>query len=228
MKVHTFLISFFTAHFKRHETKKFRSSYILPPPTVIWGFIGAMFGVEREELNNFAKENNFAVGAELYDFKGLATEKATLMPWDKSNKVFIRTIEDFEFLIEPSFRVGIYAKNELIEGLKDRIEKRNFDFDIYGGISDCFLKDIKNEKDAKIVKKTDLRGMIPVNFTNGLTSGFSQITENSRIIKVLYLNTFFYQGFNVEFKAKNPLKTVNGIAVWNVDDVERFRKGDLD
>ncbi|HDH44624.1 MAG TPA: CRISPR-associated protein Cas5, partial [Thermococcus sp.] len=42
LKPHTFLISFFTAHFKRHETKKFRSTYIIPPPTAIWGIIGAM------------------------------------------------------------------------------------------------------------------------------------------------------------------------------------------
>jgi len=80
MKAHTFSISFFIAHFKRHETKKFRSSYFLPPPTVIWGIIGAIFGVEREALKEFAEENDLIVGAELCDFKGLATEKATLMP----------------------------------------------------------------------------------------------------------------------------------------------------
>ena len=110
MEAHTFLISFFTAHFKRHETKKFRSSYFLPPPTVIWGIIGEIFGVERENLAKFAKENNLIVGAELCNFKGLASEKATLMPWDKENRMFIRTVEDFEFLIEPHFRVGVYAK----------------------------------------------------------------------------------------------------------------------
>jgi len=225
MEAHTFSISFFTAHFKRHETKKFRSSYFLPPPTVIWGIIGAIFGVEREQLSEFARKNNLIVGAELCDFKGLATEKATLMPWDNGNKMFIRTVEDFEFLIEPHYRVGICAKEELIKELKERIEKRSFEFDIYGGISDCFLKDIRNENNAKFEEKTaNIRGMIPVS----LIDGFSQITEGGRIIRVLYLNTFFYQGFNVEFKVKEPIKTVNSIAVWDVDDVERFRKGNLE
>ncbi|SFN11936.1 CRISPR-associated protein Cas5 [Thermodesulforhabdus norvegica] len=224
MEAHTFLISFFTAHFKRHETKKFRSSYFLPPPTVIWGIIGAMFGIEREELENFAKENSLIVGAELCDFKGLATEKATLMPWDKENRIFIRTVEDFEFLIEPHYRIGIYAKENLIEELKEKIENKNFEFDIYGGISDCFLKDIKNEKKAEFMEKTEAKGMIPAD----IIAGFSQITEGSKIIRVLYLNTFFYQGFKVEFKVKEPIKTVNGIAVWSVDDVERFRKGNVE
>jgi CRISPR-associated protein Cas5 subtype I-B len=224
MEAHTFLVTFSMAHFKRHETKKFRSSYFLPPPTAIWGIIGAIFGVEREKLKNFAKENNLIIGSELCDFKGLATEKATLMPWNKGKNIFIRTIEDFEFLIEPCFRIGIYAENELIRDLKEKIKTRNFEFDIYGGISDCFLRDIKNEEGAKFMEKTDVRGMIPVN----LVDGFSKIIKGSRILKILYLNTFFYQGFNVEFKAKKPLKTVNGLAVWDVNDIERFKKGDLD
>jgi len=224
MEAHIFSISFFTAHFKRHETKKFRASYFLPPPTVIWGIIGAMFGVEREELGRFVKKNNLIVGAELCNFKGLATEKATLMRWDKTNKIFIRTIEDFEFLIEPHYRIGIYAKRELVKELKKRIEKRNFEFDIYGGISDCFLKDINNEYGAKFIEKREVRGMIPVE----IMAGFSRIEEGNKIIRVLYLNTFFYQGFKVEFKVKKPIKTVNGIAVWSVNDVEKFRKGNLE
>ena len=224
MQPHVFSISFFTAHFKRHETKKFRSSYFLPPPTVIWGIIGAIFGIEREELESFAKENNLTVGAELCDFKGLATEKATLMPWDKDNRVFIRTVEDFEFLVEPHYKIGIYAKEDLIDELKERIEKMNFEFDVYGGISDCFLKDVKNENKAKFMEKTEARGMIPAD----IVAGFSQIVKESRIVRVLYLNTFFYQGFKVNFNVKEPIKTVNGIAVWNVEDVERFREGNLE
>ena len=224
MKAHTFSISFFTAHFKRHETKKFRSSYLLPPPTVIWGIIGAMFGVEREELSKFARENNLIVGAELLDFKGLVTEKATLMPWDKENRTFMRTVEDFEFLIEPCYRIGVCAKEELIEELKKRIEKRDFEFDIYGGISDCFLKDIKNENGAICMEGNEAKGMIPAE----IIAGFSQIEEGSRMIAVLYLNTFFYQGFKVVFKVSKPVKTVNGIAVWGVEDIEGFRKGSLE
>jgi len=224
MKEHVFSVSFFTAHFKRHETKKFRSSYFLPPPTVIWGILGAIFGVEREELEKFAKENNLIVGAELCRLKGLATEKATLMPWDPGNRMFIRTVEDFEFLIEPHYRIGVYAKESFIEELKKRIEKWDFEFDIYGGISDCFLKDIKNENKAEFIEKTEAKGMIPAD----MIAGFSQITEGSKIMRVLCYNTFFYQGFKVEFKVKEPIKTVNGIAVWSVDDVERFRKGNLE
>jgi len=225
MQPHTFLISFFTAHFRRHETKKFRSSYFLPPPTVIWGIIGAIFGVERGKLEEFAEENNLIVGAELCDFKGLATEKATLMPWDNGNRMFIKTVEDFEFLIEPHYRIGICAKKELIKELKERIEKKNFKFDIYGGISDCFLKDIKNENKAEFIEKTEAKGMIPVDLYEGV---FNQLPEGGRIIRVLCYNTFFYQGFKIEFKVKEPIKTVNGIAVWSVDDIERFRRGNLE
>ena len=112
----------------------------------------------------------------------------------------------------------------MIEELRERIEKRNFEFDVYGGISDCFLKDIRNENGAKFAEKTEAKGMI----TSDKIAGFSQIIEGSKIIRVLYLNTFFYQGFKVEFKVKEPIKTVNGIAVWSVDDVERFRKGNLE
>jgi len=225
MEAHTFLISFFTAHFKRHVTKKFRSSYFLPPPTAIWGIIGAIFGIEREELNEFAEKNDLVVGAELCNFKGLATEKATLMPWDKENRRFIRTIEDFEFIIQPCYRFGVCAKSELIKELRRRIKRRDFEFDIYGGISDCFLKDIKNENGAKFNDKSSTaRGMIPAN----MIAGFSKTEEGNKIIRVLYFNTVFYQGFRVEFKVKEPIKTINGIPVWSVDDVKRFREGDLE
>ncbi|MCD6219994.1 CRISPR-associated protein Cas5 [Candidatus Calescamantes bacterium] len=225
MKAHTFSISFFTAHFKRHETKKFRSSYFLPPPTVIWGILGAIFGVEREESGKFAKGNNLIVGAELCDFKGLATEKATLMPWDEGDRMFTRTVEDFEFLIEPHYRIGVYAKESFIEELKKRIEKRDFEFDIYGGISDSFLRDIKNEDKAEFMEKTEAKGMVPVDLYKGISN---QLPEGGRIMRVLCYNTFFYQEFKVEFKVREPIKTVNGIAVWSVDDVERFRKGNLE
>ena len=114
--------------------------------------------------------------------------------------------------------------NDIIEELKKRIEKRDFEFDIYGGISDCFLKDIENENKAEFMERREARGMIPVD----IVAGFSQIAEECKIIRVLYLNTFFYQGFKVEFKVKETTKTVNGIAVWSVDDVERFRKGDVE
>ncbi len=224
MEAHAFSISFFTAHFKRHETKKFRASYFLPPPTVIWGIIGAIFGVksdvERDQLYEFAKKNNLVVGAELHDLKGLATEKATLMRWSNKAKDYIRTVEDFEFLIEPHYIVGVYAKKELIEELKRRIEKKNFEFDIYGGITDCFLKDIKNEEKAEYKEETTLKGMVPVN----MVKGWTPIEEEGRIIKVLYLNTFFYQGFKIMFEVEKPMKTVNGIAVWGVDDIKRFGK----
>ena len=222
MNSHIFLVSFFTAHFKRHETKKFRSTYFLPPPTAIWGIIGAAFGIEREQLSEFVKENNLAVGAELHSFRGVGTEKATLLEYKDRN--FIKTVEDFEFLIEPNFRIGIYAKDGLIEELKERIEKRKFEFDVYGGISDCFLKDIKNENGARFIEKTTVKGMVPIN----IIEGCSQLAEGGKVVKVLYLNTFFYQGFSVEFKVKKPLKTVNGIAIWNINDVESFRKGNLE
>jgi len=224
MEAHTFLISFLIAHFKRHETKKFRSSYFLPPPTALWGIIGAIFGIKREQMIKFVKENDLTVGAELCSFRGLAIEKATLMTWDDEIKGYTRTVEYFEFLIEPQYRIGIYAKRELIKELIERIEKRNFEFDIYGGISDCFMKDIENENDAKFVEKRNVRGMIPVDFL----TRFSRIEKGSKIVRVLYLNTFFYQGFKVEFETKEPIKTVNGIAVWGVSDVERFRKRNLE
>ncbi|MHA1470092.1 MAG: hypothetical protein ACTSSP_05960, partial [Candidatus Asgardarchaeia archaeon] len=59
-------------------------------------------------------------------------------------------------------------------------------------------------------------------------TGLSYVEKGGKILRVLYLNTFFYQGFKVEFKVKEPIKTVNGIAVWDANDVERFRKGSLE
>jgi len=183
--------------------------------------IGAIFGVRREVLIDFVKKHNITVGAELCNIKGLAIEKATLMPWDKERRHYIRAVEDFEFLIEPTFRIAVYAEDGLVEELKRRIEKLNFEFDIYGGISDCFLKDIENEKHAKFEMKKEVRGMIPVY----LMDGYSKILKDCRVAKVLYLNTFFYQGFNVEFRTKETIKTINGIAVWDINDIARFRKG---
>ena len=220
MKPLTFLVSFFRSHFKRHETKKFRSTYILPPPTVVWGIVGAVLGVERDGLIDFVKENNLTVGAELCSFKGLDVEKATLMSWDEGERTFIRTVEDFEFLIEPVFRIAIYAKEDLVNELKRRLEEKVIEFDLFGGISDCFLKDLNVEGHAKFERSTNVRGMIPIK----LMDGFSEIVEGSRIVRVFYLNTMFYQGYNVEFKTKQPIKTVNGIAVWDFNDVEKFRE----
>jgi hypothetical protein len=184
--------------------------------------LGACFGVEREDLEHFVRENDIAVGAELRDFKGTCTEKVTLMKWDKATATFGRTPEDFEFLVEPTFRIAVRARDEVISELKERIEKRDFVYDLVGGITDCFLKDIKTEfTPAEFRMEKRVVGMVPV----GLVKG-SQILSNGKIlkIKVLYCNTFFYQGFNLEFETMEPIKTVNKIAIWEANDIEKFRK----
>jgi|GEM_PF-1571789 CRISPR-associated protein Cas5h len=225
MRIHIFSVTFFTAHFKRHETKKFRSTYILPPPTAIWGIVGAILGVSRRSLREFVRENNLIVGAELCGFKALANEKVALMSWNKNERGFARAVEGFEFLVEPSYRIVVCSETDLINELKKRIEKKKFEFDIYGGISDCFLKDIKNENKSELECKesVEARGMVP----SATVLGLSEVSEGGRVIKVLYLNTLFYQGFKVAFRLKEPIKVVDGIAVWSFEDVERFREGNL-
>ena len=194
----------------------------MPPPTAIWGMLGACFGIEREDTEDFIKQNAIMVGAELCDFKGTCTEKATLMKWDKAAGIFGRTPEDFEFLIDPTYRIAVRAKDEMISKLKRKIEKRDFIHDLVGGISDCFSNDIKNEPaPAEFEMEKRAIGMVPVDLVKG-----SHIISHGRVlrIKVLYCNTFFYQGFNLEFETKEPVKTLNKIAIWGVDDIEKFRK----
>jgi len=161
------------------------------------------------------------VGAELCDFKGMCTEKATLMKWDKATATFIRAPEDFEFLIEPTFRIAVRARDEMISELKRRIERRYFAYDLVGGISDCFLKDIGEFTPAEFEMRNRATGMVPVALVKG-----SYILSLGRVLKtnVLYCNKFFYQGFNLEFETKEPIKTVDKIAIWGVDDIDRFRK----
>ena len=152
----------------------------MPPPTAIWGMIGACFGIEREDTENFARQNALAVGAELCDLKGTCTEKATLMKWDKATGTFGRTPEDFEFLINPTYRIAVRAKDEMISELKRKIERRDFIYDLVGGISDCFLKDIKNEPaPAEFEMGKRAVGMVPVDLVKG-----SHIISHGRVWKI--------------------------------------------
>lgn len=245
MKALTLDLSFFTAHFKRHETKKFRSTYLSPPPTAVWGMLAAMFGVRRSETEAFIRREGVLVGAELRRFSSVIIEAATLLkPSEQtlkvgdtapqgvsaqgqrsrdrhSRKLLERTVETIELLVDPEYSVAVAGSDEFVSRLLEIVEGRSLEFDVYAGITDCFLKDLRVlERDLKVEESTKVRGMVPC----GVVSGIEPGPGRNRVLRALCYNEEFYQGMNVLFLTRRPLRTVGGIAVWGYEDVEAFRR----
>ncbi len=248
-----FDINFFTAHFKRHETKKFRSTYLIPPPTSIWGIIGAMVGLPRDKVHDFIKKKNLMVGGMLQEMDTIFMENVTLH--QIKGRTRERTVEQMLFVYNPTYRIALATEDrEFLSKIQERITQYNFEYTIFGGITDCLMKNItlvrKVGETHPVYEKNNVRGMVPAkllehfiplendasiiikeedmevkNVNNPKTNKFSTFPHKSFLTKVLYLNEFCYQEYKCQLILKEERLTVDHIALWSFDDVEHFKYG---
>ncbi|GEM_PF-2049706 len=184
MKAITFTVRFITAQFKEHTQKLVRRTYLIPPPSTVAGFFGAILGLPLKELRK--KSDMLLAGAELLSFKGRLISLSRMFKIDRSiaglKKLLdeyrklaelprrkrvevmkdiqgLLTIKESEELYMPEYKFAIASSDEILidEGFR-RIKSLDFEYEVFGGNDYHFVDFIGNVKFAKVVKTTRGRG----------------------------------------------------------------------
>lgn len=137
MKILIFDISGEFAHFRKFNTTSSPLTYTIPTRTAISGLLGAILGIGREEFYvHFLKEKaSIAVQVlnpirkQGYGFNLINTKEGMY-------RIKNRTQVRFEFVADPAYRVFLtHTDAELFNGLKERIEKKDYTFQPYLGLA---------------------------------------------------------------------------------------------
>jgi len=184
VKALTFRVRFFTAQFKIHTQKLTRRSYLIPPPSAVTGFFGAVLGLPREVL--YYKSDNILAGAELLRFEGRAVSLSRIFKIDRSAESLSRLLSDYYKLLElsekkrkevikdiqglltikedemlymPEYKFAVASTDDmLIERGFKKLKNLDFEYDVFGGNDYHFVEYIGDVKLAKVIKTTSGRG----------------------------------------------------------------------
>lgn len=136
-------------HFRKFNTTTSPLTYSIPTPSAIYGLLGAVLGIEREDSHNKIRENKIHL-REVFSNKNASIAIKPLSEIKKVNigfnlldtgsyqsffNVTNRTQIEYEILKDPKFRVYLQWNNTLREELIERLENKRFHFNPYLGIS---------------------------------------------------------------------------------------------
>lgn len=180
MKALTFKVRFLTAQFKDHTSKVTRRTYLIPPPSTVAGFFGAILGLERKELKKLAKE--ILAGAELKSLGGRITTLSRILKFDRPasgllvlikkyyedrSKVWkdiqeLSPIAESEELYMPEYKFAIASSNEsLVEEGEKRLRELYFAYEVFGGNDYHFVDYIGNPRPANVYSSREGYGYCP-------------------------------------------------------------------
>lgn len=137
MKILIFDISGEFAHFRKFNTTSSPLTYTIPTRTAITGLLGAILGIGREEFYGHFLKEKASVAIQVlnpirkqgYGFNLINTKEGMY-------RIKNRTQVRFEFVANPAYRVFFsHSDPELLNSLKERIEKKNFTFQPYLGLA---------------------------------------------------------------------------------------------
>jgi len=136
-------------HFRKFNTTTSPLTYSIPTPSTIYGLLGAVLGIEREDSYNKIRENK----EHLRDVFSEKNASIAIKPLSEIKKVNIgfnlldtgsyqsffnvtnRTQIEYEILKNPKFRIYLQWDNKLREELIERLKNKRFHFNPYLGIS---------------------------------------------------------------------------------------------
>ncbi|QTY26841.1 type I-B CRISPR-associated protein Cas5b [Flavobacterium sp. CS20] len=142
-------------HFRKFNTTTSPLTYSIPTPSAVFGLLGAVLGIEREDSQNkirekkehlrevFSNKNAFLAIRPLSEIKkvnigfNLLNTKSDNAYFNIENKKneHGRTQIEYEILKDPKFRVYLSWEHPLKNELIERLKNKNFHFNPYLGIS---------------------------------------------------------------------------------------------
>lgn len=136
-------------HFRKFNTTTSPLTYSIPTPSAIYGLLGAILGIEREDSHNKIREDKEHLRA-IFTAENAAVAIKPLSEIKKVNIGFNlldtgstqsffniknRTQIEYEILKDPKFRIYLNWEHSLKLELSERLKNRRFHFNPYLGIS---------------------------------------------------------------------------------------------
>lgn len=136
-------------HFRKFNTTTSPLTYSIPTPSAIFGLLGAVLGIEREDSHNKIREGTEHL-REVFSSKNASVAVRPLSEIKKENigfnlldtgsyqsffNVTNRTQIEYELLKDPKFRIYLSWNHRLKSELTERLKNKSFHFNPYLGIS---------------------------------------------------------------------------------------------
>jgi len=154
----TFTLAFETAQFKKHLVKLYRDTYISPPPSAVAGMVGAILGVRRNHLREFACKRGLLTGAALLEYEGVINETMIVVKMKGWGR-YIRSPKRNVLLYRPKYKIAVASLDtEIIDELEGRIEHLDFEFELFGGNDYNFVSYVGEVREGKLVRTLQGQG----------------------------------------------------------------------
>jgi CRISPR-associated Cas5-like protein len=202
-------VRFQTAQFKLHFQKLARGTYLIPPPSAVAGFLGAVMGVERSELKNFCKKHNLLAGAELRHLEGFYATISRIFKFDRDRKSVVQLLEEFllrkpigkrkleevykdmlgllplkesEELFKPEYKFAIVARDTVVKECLRRLLRFDFMYDVFGGNDYHFVEYIGNVRKGHFIESKKGSGYCPAKYLGRIEAeAYTLIADTSFI-----------------------------------------------
>lgn len=159
------------AHFKKYHTTTSPLTFAIPPKTVLYGIIGAILGLDKNEYLNFFQKSSCKLGIEIkkpikktrISINLINTKDAKLM-----SQIDTRTQIRTEYLKDVKYRIYFKHQNEeLYNDLKQYLIEHKSVYSISLGLSENlanfnFVGEYKAEKIENNQKWVDLKTVLRV------------------------------------------------------------------
>jgi len=155
-------------HFKKFYTTSSPLTFSVPPPTAIYGLVGAILGFEKEEYLDHINAKTTKIGIGIV--KPVRKMRMSLNYIDTKNSgsfhlIKSRTQIRTEFLISPAYRIYIHINNiELFERLTEYIKHRKSHYTPSLGLANLLanLQYMGFHKADELSKAHRLSSIVPI------------------------------------------------------------------
>ena len=216
MKILAFDIWGDFAHFKKFYTTASPLTFCVPPPTTIFGMIGAIIGFEKEEYLKYINGDTTKIGIQILN--PIKKLRMTLNLIDtkssiKFNYIRNRTQIKTEFLKNPAYRIYVNINDEnLFAELTEKIRKKENHFTVSLGL-------------ANLIANFKFSGLYDATFTEKAEIIHTAVlSENINSIEVEYGKKYFKEKFPVNM---TPEREVTGYKDIVMELTGSFIKGEF-
>ena len=218
-------------HFRKFNTTTSPLTYSIPTPSSIFGLLGAILGIEREDSHNKIGEKKEHL-REVFSSKNAAVAVRPLSEIKKVNigfnlldtgsyqsffNVTNRTQIEYEILKDPKFRIYLSWDHSLKEELTERLKNKRFHFNPYFGISQMTA-------DLKFVGERELIEISEKDYIDFSTAiNLSEIQSERAPIDIEFIKerTFQVETFPLDMQIDRTIKRYGEILVeMNGDSVK--------
>lgn len=218
-------------HFRKFNTTTSPLTYSIPTPSAIYGLLGAVLGIEREDSHNkirekkehlrevFSSENTVVAVRVLSEIKkvNIGFNLLDTGSYQSFFNITNRTQIEYELLKDPKFRIYLSWDHLLKDELTERLKNKRFHFNPYLGISQMTSNiEFVAEKELIEISETDY-----IEFNTAINISEVQPEKAPIDIDFIKERTFQVETFPLDMHIDRTIKRYGEILVeMNGDSVK--------